>query len=601
MFILLFINVAFCADLFIRCALKDLTHARCTFSVLISLSAVSGLLYCALNTFLSRPLQGPSVTLYVYISLLLTLALWAQYRMTHGQEKVKIFIKKIDDFLPKSGRLCVGKKVRKVFANELKKGDQVLVNPGERIPCNGVIVKGQTAIDEQLISGNIRYTAKQEGNSVYAGTLNKLHPIYVQVESALSSSVVMDILNAIKSSELRRNGVLDSLEKSAVWLTVLLVVFAAGTYGYALAGHGTADWLHQTGILWLILTLGCPVSWLFTAVFPSFFIVRGARRQGIDLNSLETVQTFVQADTIFLDKTGTLTLGQLEISGVFAQKNSSQKEVLQTLATAEQQVDDVFAQAVLDYARQEQITLQPVKSVEVVPGQGVCAQTKKEVICVGRASWLQEQGIKVPAPKAGSEAVICVAQNNHYLGYVTLKDSLREGAAEAIEYLKKKNKEIILISGDTESSVQGVARQVGIEKVNFNVLPKTKAEIITNLRALGKRVVMVGDGFNDIVALLKADGGIVFGSAKNVYNHWVDILIKRSDLYTLTDLFTIDRRLHATIWWNMALAVGLQSCFVVILLWKESVWKASWQVVLGVALLGILFVLINSMRLLKIK
>jgi Cu+-exporting ATPase len=158
-----------------------------------------------------------------------------------------------------------------------------------------------------------------------------------------------------------------------------------------------------------------------------------------------------------------------------------------------------------------------------------------------------------------------------------------------------------LISGDHEASVQAAAKESGIEKFNFQVLPKTKAEIIMNLQALGKKVVMAGDGFNDLIALLKADGGIVFSSQKNEYNSWLDIIIKRADLYVLADLFTINRRLTGTVVANMVLAVAWQAVLVGVLWWKQWAWLCSWQAVLVGSLAGVLIVFLNSTRLLKIK
>jgi len=178
---------------------------------------------------------------------------------------------------------------------------------------------------------------------------------------------------------------------------------------------------------------------------------------------------------------------------------------------------------------------------------------------------------------------------------------LREGALQTVEFLKKKGKEVILISGDHEVSVRAAAQKAGIEKFNFQVLPKTKAEIIMNLQALGKKVAMAGDGFNDLIALLKADGGIAFSSEQNVYNSWLDIVIKRTDLYVLADLFTINRRLLRTVGENMALAVGWQGVLLGVLLRQQSTWLSSWQAVLGGSLVGIVIVFLNSMRLLKIK
>lgn len=599
-FILFFINVAFCADIFLRCACKDLLRVHGSFAVLISLSVLSGFIYCALNTFLTRPLAGPYISLEVYVSFLLTLALWAQYRMTRGQERVDIFIKKLDDFLPKSGRICHMDKSYMIFVDELKIGDRVRVYPGERIPCDGFIQSGTSSIDEQLISGNMLATAKQPGDAVYAGTLNKTGQLEIEVSAPLSSSVVMGVLNAIKQNEQRHTQVKDPLEQAAPWLVFMLLGAGIGGYMWALHTYTASDWLHQTGILWFILSLGCPAAWLFSAIFPRLFVRRGAERLGVVINNIDTLQRFVQADTIFLDKTGTVTVGDLRIGRLVPAPRVLEAQLLEALAYAEQQVDGPFAQAVHLFISSKNIPMQKVKSTEIFPGKGVRVQIKKDTILAGKAAWLRDQKLAVPTIQTGDETVVFVARNNQYLGYVTLTDCLREGAKQTVEFLKNKHKEVILISGDTESSVQAVANQLGITKFNFSVLPKTKAEIITNLRNLGKQVIMIGDGFNDILALLKADGGIVFASEKNLYNHWVDMVIKRQDLFALTDLFTINKRLHYTIWSNMFLSVIGQGGLIAWIGW-HSPQGSGWQILLGGSLGVIMCLLIHSMRLLRIK
>ncbi len=599
-FTLVLINVAFCADVFFRCAWKDLVHLKCSFAVLVSLSVGAGFLYSAFNTFLTKPLAGPVADVYVYISCLLTLALWVQYRSIHLQERTSVFIKKIDDFLPKSGRLCQDNKQRMVFVNELKVGDRIRVNPGERIACDGIILQGNTSIDEQLISGNILPTIKQQGSVVYAGTLNKTAPIEVEVTAGLRSSAIMSVLDAIKQHEFLHNYVPDRLDKAAPWLVASLVLAAGGTYVYVLAMQGWTNWFYNLGFFWIVLALGCPLALLFSSVFPDFFVKKGAAHLGIILNRLAALQTFVKADTIFFDKTGTLTLGTLSIAGVFPAPACNENELMTTLLTIEQKVDGPFAQAVQDYAQTLNLTATTIKSFEVIPGQGVLARTKKDILLAGRKAWLKEQKITIPSLDLGPETVILVAKNGRYLGYVTLIDSLRERAAETVSFLKQEQKEVILISGDTESSVQAVAKQIGIEKTNSNVLPKTKAEIITNLQALGKEVAMVGDGFNDIVALLKADTGILFFSSRNVYNHWVDILIKKDDLFVLADLFKIDSSLHRVVRYNIIMVALLQGLFIIALFWWPDL-LARWQAILGISLVGIIFVLLYSMRLLKIR
>lgn len=597
-FILALLNLVFCADVLVRCAWADLCRGKFSLAAVVAGGAFAGFLYSAFNTFLSTPLTGPVPELYLYVSLLITLGLWAQQRVVLQKEKARVFIKKVDDFLPKSGRLCVGRQFSKRFATELKKGDLIFVKPGERLPADGVVKKGKTSIDEQLITGNMLPTSKTVGSRVYAGTLNKSAEIYVEVTEVLSASALMSVLNAIKTGEVHRSEGKDYLDGASAWLVPLVWLIAAGGYAAALFLQGTAHWFRDGGVFLFVLSLGTPLAFLFSAAFPAFFAKRGAQAIHIKIQNLHVLEELVQADTVFFDKTGTLTYGTLSVSGVYPQRRVRETELLEVLATAEQLVDGPFAEAVNTYARERKVQVRPLLCFDVLPGLGVQAVCGGKKIVAGRAQWLAEQGIALPGKiTAAAEAVICVAQDGRYLGYLTLSDALRPGAKEVVSFLKARGKDVILMSGDNEASVAAVARETGIEKWNAGVLPKTKAEIVTNLRALGKRVVMVGDGFNDIIALLRADGGVVFYSGRNVYNNWVDVIIKRRDLYPLVYLFTINRKLRRITRQNVWLALAAHGVLIAGLFRVP----AAWQVSVYGALAAVVLVLLNSIRMLKIK
>ena len=273
---------------------------------------------------------------------------------------------------------------------------------------------------------------------------------------------------------------------------------------------------------------------------------------------------------------------------------------METIATAEQLVDGPFADAINLYAKEHKIRTKRLLCFDVLPGLGVQATRGEDKIIAGRTQWLEEQGISTSAKIAtAAEAVVCVALNGKFLGYLTLSDELRPGAKETVALLKSLGKDIILVSGDNEASVAVIAREAGIEKVNFDVLPKTKAEIITNLRSLGKRVAMVGDGFNDIIALLRADAGVVFASGKNMYNNWVDVIIKRRDLFPVSYLFTINKKLRRVVALNVVLAVLLNGALTAWLL--RQPYGVGWALPVGGSLAVVLLILLNSTRMLKIK
>ena len=601
-FILALMDLFFCADILLRCGIKDVFHGKLTLSVLISVSALSGLLYSALNSFHLVLLRGPVTDLYVYTMLLITLALWVERRLSREKEKTHIFIKKLDDFLPKSARLCVGRQFRKVFATELHKGDIVLVKPGERLPADGIIRKGQTSIDEQLITGNMMPTAKRLDNRVYAGTLNKSDNIYVEVTETLPGSAIMSIMGAIKTGEIHRAGVRSLLDVYAAWVLPAIFGGALIIYVAFLIRHGLSIWASYLGVLLFVLALFCPAALSFSIIFPAFFARRGAKRLKLNIQNWHALEKITQAQTFFFDKTGTLTYGELRVSGVYPVSETARKPLLDAVCTAEQLVDGPFADAVNMYAKEHKIKPKKVLAFDVLPGLGVQAVSNKNQILAGSIPWLAEQGIFISQQITQQcEAVICVAVNGTYLGYLTLADELRPGAQEMVEFLKSHGKEIILVSGDNESSVSAIAKEAGIETYNFFVLPKTKAEIVTNLRGLGQKVVMVGDGFNDIIALLQADAGMVFSSGKNVYNNWVDIIIKRRDLQAVRYLFAIHTKLRRLIRQNVVLSVLLNMILAGWLVWQSSSGVAQWHWPVVGALAAVLVVWLNSTRMLYIK
>lgn len=600
-FIVVLVNAVFCADIFVRSAWEDLCRLKIGFPALVSVAVYAGFFYSVLHTFLTRPVAGPVGDLYLYVSVFLTLSLWAQGRRVRERERAGIYIKKIDDFLPKSARKRKNGKWCKVFAYELKAGEEVCVKPGERLPCDGIIKQGKTAIDEELITGNMMPAYKQPGNAVYAGTINKSAEIFVTATHPLAQSALMGVIEAVQHSERRRGKFTTDLDVYSAWTFLALLLVAGGRYGWLLYEHGWSSWLEQSGVLLAFLSLGAPVALLFAEILPTFFARCFASSHGIQIQNPYALEQLVRAGTLFFDKTGTLTYGHLTVHEVCPSSAKGEQGLLEAISCAEQHADGPFAAAIRQYARARRLSPRKTDSLDMISGVGVRATSGKDVILAGRIQWIEEQGIRLPQTVyQQDETVICVAKNGVYLGYLTLADSLRPGAKEVIAFLKQQDKSLLLISGDNERSVNKVADEVGIEKRNANVLPKTKAEIVANMRALGKKVVMVGDGFNDILALLNADVGLAFSSGKNIYNNWVDILITRRDLYPLTELHKIYRKMRRISQFNAVFAFVLSVSWVEFLLWRAP-HGADWRWTLGGSVGIVLLVFLNSMRLLRVK
>jgi len=592
-FILTLVSLVFCADILFRSALADLSHGRLSMAVLSSYGISSGFLFSACNTFFDNRWNAPCEDLYVYVLLFITLSLWTEKRIVKERERARVFMRKVDDFLPKSARLISGKKI---FSGEVKTGEILVVKSGERLPADGVIERGHSAIDEELITGNILPSLKKTGDRVYAGTLNKTAPIEVRVTNNLSVCALMNVLEAIKSGELRKSEIKDRLDKAAGWIVLCVLLLAAGL------AFGVRKGEDFIGLFLFTGALICPLVLPFAVVLPSYFVRRVARKNRILLQNVTSLSAIGDAEVFVFDKTGTLTYGELSVSGIEPVADVSPHAVAEALVSAEQFVNGPFAAAARAYAQKMNVVAQELVSFEVVAGMGIRAVTGEgKQIAAGSMHWLEKQGISasLPSPQT-AQVVIGVAVDNYFLGYVLLADKLRPHVKETVKFLQEQGKEIILVSGDNERPVAEIAAQAGIEKYSFDVLPKTKAEIVSNQRTMGKKVVMVGDGFNDIIALLKADGGVVYSSGKNIYNNWVDIIIKRKDLYPLTYLSKINKTFRKLIYQNMALCIVANGLITGYWLYKMPVPTPSYTVLAG-SLAVFLLILINSIRITHTK
>ncbi len=600
-FVLVLLNLLCCSDVLFKNAWHDLESFRFSLSVLTAVSVLSCFCYSLSKTFFVTPLAGRAPDLYICLSCTVLFYLWTCLRVSRRKERTKVFIKKLNDFLPKSGRLMNGQREMMVFARELKEGDIIRVKAGERIPSEGEIAKGETAIDESLITGNMLPSAKTVGSRVYAGTLNKGAEIMVRVKQGLDQSVIAGIITSIKNSERRRCVRKDELDQYAPYLLVIAVIAALSAYTYFYWAGDYRRPLHSLGMILLVMGLACPISFFFCSSFPAWFVRLGAARKKIILQALGALDVLKHADAVFFDKTGTLTYGELRIHEVHAPDEKTKRDLLVCLATAEQMVDGPFANAVNIYAQECGIEPHKLLCFDVLPGLGVSATSGKNIFLAGRPEWLKEQGVKITDKPQGGQAVICGAKNGKYLGYVSLDDKLRPGASEMVKKLKEMGKEVILMSGDNEASVSAIAQEIGITNFNFGVLPQTKAEILGNFSALGKKAVMVGDGFNDITALLRAEAGVVFSSGKNVYNNWVDIILKRTDLSSITDLFYINQQLSARVHGNIILCILCNLGLLAALLFLPIPREYAWCVVPAGLFLAVVVIFLNSVRLLNIK
>ncbi len=585
-----------------RKAISDIKNFQLTEDVFVVISLFAAFLYTLVYILFPLKEFGGINNLILEAVFLLMIVNESKVPVVKEREKAKVFIKKIDDFLPKSARLVLeNNKDKKIFASEIKKGDLILVRAGERLPADGVITKGKTEIDESLITGNTVNAFKAPGHKVYGGTLNKLSDIIIEATATLNSSEFMSIIKAVKASERDKEKFIRPVFVYSKYALPAVLLSAVGIWVFILSLAGFKQVMYHAQILLFLIFFSTPAALLVTRSLSGFFTKMGAKIKGIQLSSINALHVFNKSQVCFIDKTGTITYGELKVNQVFPTEKNKLRTLLKSALSAEYALNSPFAAAIREYCTAKRVGAEKTSSLEVLPGKGVLAQTAAGVITIGNADFLLARGIKPDEiPTAWEhDTVTCVALGEEFLGFITFFDNLKPGAFEAMEKLTKKGKKIYLLSGDNEKTVAWIAKESGIESYYAGVLPEEKAMHVRKAQAEKNIVAMAGDGFNDILALLRADVSIAFAKKDNLHTNWVDILIKNSDVNSLYSLLKMYKDFRVNVIENMVLAFIFNILLVVFIYYRQT--ATPWYTCIGFMMLGILAVAINSARLIRVK
>lgn len=588
-----------CSHIFSN-AYNDVKKLRLTFNLCAGVAVICGLLFSFINLFMPEKNLGGVDNLFALPVLNVAIINFVYGIFARQREISKAFLGKMQDFLPKSARAVHGDEESKIFASEIKVGDILHIKKGESVPIDGFIVKGRTEVDESIITGNAIAAVKGEGENVYAGTVNLAADIFVEASCVLSQTEIYSVVNTLKNSELKKQLIHNPLDiyVKFFWPPLLLACVLYVWYGVYTRGVTTLDNYLVTGLFFAALS--CPAALVAAVPLTNRYVKRGVHKEGLDLQNIDALKIFKAADLIFLDKTGTVTNGIFEVTNVYPVRSINKELILKTAVTAEQTLDDTYARAIKAYAEIKLIKPDALESIEIYPGKGIRARSGGDIIYIGNQNWFEEEKIKTDGLDRAwaNEIVICVARNNDFLGFISLSDTLRPGAVDTVEKLKKSGYEIILLSGDGSRTVAYIAGALGGLTYFSSVLPEAKAAMIRKMQNDGKITVMAGDGFNDILAMLDADASIAYSSEHSAHANWVDIVINRKDFSCLTALNKIYRRININIIQNIFLAFLANGLFIVFLI--KAV-KAPWYGAEVFAVGGLLAMILNSLRMQRFK
>ena len=457
-----------------------------------------------------------------------------------------------------------GDSVRQVRISAIRLGDIVLIEPGERIPIDGEVVAGASAVDESPITGESIPVDKTIGDRVYAGTLNKQGMLDARALRSAENTTLSRIIKLVEEaqdSKAPTQRFLDRFEQAYA----KLIIFGVMLFIILPPALGLSDFQSNFYRAMVLMTVASPCALVISV--PSAFIsaIAAAARGGVLFKGSASLEQLAGVKAIAFDKTGTLTRGQPRVTDVIAVPPFSGADVLRIAAAAEARSEHPLARAIVDNAKMTTPLPQPPTEFEAIPGQGVRATLGEHVVRVGRPSGIQLAS-RMPKTLKQRQAeleeqgktVVAVGRDEAWLGLIALADECRAEAATLIESLKRQGIKVVMLTGDNERVARSIARQIGISRIHAALLPDEKAQIVRQLQRERGSVAMVGDGINDAPALALADIGIAMGGAgTDVALESSDVVLMGDRLERLQDAIQMSRRARQVVRQNIGFSLAV--------------------------------------------
>jgi heavy metal translocating P-type ATPase len=530
--------------------------------VLLETGAFAGIVGGLIGLTLQPP-GYPTASFFAVAVMVATYHIFSEWLSLIVKTRSSQAVKKLLDLQPDTARVVRGDREEEIPIARVRVGDRVRIRPGERIPVDGEVVSGHSAVDESFITGEPVPVEKAEGSQVVGGSINRMGTLLVRVRTIGEGTFLQQVIRHVEDARALKPGLLHLVDRVLrVYTPTVLVVAVLAVIGWVVgswiaSGHIDIERAVFAGLSVLVMGYPCAVG-----ISAPLSIVRGAgeaAERGILMRTGEAFQAYRLVKHVVLDKTGTLTEGQPLVQEILP-LGSGEEELLGFAAAAETSSEHPLAQAITNAAFERKITPPAVESFLAVPGRGVSATIQGAKVLVGNPKFLAEEGINVTPLAAriheleeAGRTVIAVARNGNALGIIALGDRLREDAGKTVTALRRVGIKPVLLTGDNERAAKRMAGEAGIDEVYAGVLPDRKADIIRQLQRAGK-VAMVGDGINDAPALMQADVGIAMGSGTDIAIESADIIILGNRLESILVAHDISRRGYRKMVQNVVLA-----------------------------------------------
>lgn len=470
-------------------------------------------------------------------------------------ERAKKGLKKLISLAPTQGRRIVNGKEEMIAAEEIKQGDTLRVLPGEIIPVDGIIINGETSVDQSIMTGESLPVDKVQGDEVFCGTINRFGAIDITATKVGQDSSLQKLIRLVQDAENKKAPMARIADKAASWLVPVALLIAV------VAGLITKDIVRAV----TVLVVFCPCALVLATPTAIMAAIGQATKHGVIIKSGEALKKMGNVDTIAFDKTGTLTYGRLEVSDIISFGSVSENELLSLTASAEAKSEHPLGKAIVTCAKEKALQIVESDVFQMTTGKGIYAEVNGKKLLCGNEKYLLDNGVSI-SKEVGQElerlrtqgkASILVAEGNICIGVIAMSDVLRPEAKGMVDRLHDMNTNIVLLTGDNEKTADYFASQVGIRQVRAQLLPEEKVSSITAIQNEGKEVCMIGDGVNDAPALKTASVGVAMGGLGS------DIAVEAADIVLMSDdiskLPYLKRLSNATVK-TIKFSIGLSMC-----------------------------------------
>ncbi len=540
---------------------------------------------------------------------ILTLITLGKYLESRSKGKTSEAISRLIDLAPKMATVIRDNREIEIPVDQVKQGDIVVVKPGGAVPVDGVIIEGKTAVDMSALTGESMPVEKNKGDSVAAASINQSGYIRFEATRVGEDTALARIIQLVEEASSSKAPISRLADKiSGVFVPTVIGIALIAFVTWLLMGQ---SFEFALSIAIAVLVISCPCA-LGLATPVAIMVGTGiGAKNGMLFKSAEVLEILHQANSIVLDKTGTITEGKPVVTDIIADQNIDEDEFLACAAALERPSEHPLARAIIKESEKRGALLENVTDYQAISGRGLSAMLNNERWFAGNQAMMEEQNIDISKWKTDLERLanegktpLIFARGKDVQGLIAVADVIKSGSAAAIKSMKKLGMEVIMLTGDNRRTAEAIGRMAKVDRVEAEVMPADKDEVVQNLQRQGKKVIMVGDGINDAPALVRADAGLAIGAGTDIAIESADLVLMRSDLNDAVTAIKLSRSTIRNIKQNLFWAFFYNTAGIPLaagLLIPFTGWQLSPMFAAAAMSMSSVCVVLNALRLRRFK